>query len=341
MSGFGYNVSGFGSFPSRGGGDLYAFTNATFTSGGASEQNGPSLTQARSGLTGPEASVWKGDTQYFNTSSGIMIWIVPASATYTITAAGARGGGNGGNGAIVRGTFALQAGEAIYILVGQTGNTSSCGGGGGGGTFVARAGSTYNANSVTWASGITVYPLLVGGGGGGQRDSGSSGPYPGSMGTFGTYEYGGYASNNGNGGPGGSSPGGGGWSSNGGAGSTSVQNRTNTGRAFINGGVGGNNNRSPGKFGGGSGATCEVCNTAANAGAGGGYSGGGTSGNVGACYTGGGGGGSFIHSLTTTTPYTSNGNWGNLQSPHSVYTGSVLNLGQWSTGSGSVIVQKI
>ncbi len=340
MSGFGYNVSGFGSFPSRGS-ELYAFTGATFTPGSASGRTGPSLAQARNGLTGTGVSAWKNDTQYFNTSSGIMIWVVPSSATYRITAAGARGGGTGGNGAIVRGTFALQAGEAIYILVGQTGNTSSCGGGGGGGTFVARAGSSYNANSVTWASGLTVYPLLVGGGGGGQRDSGSDGPQPGSMGTFGTYPSGSAASNNGNGGPGGSTPGGGGWSGNGGSGSSSVRNRYDTGDAFINGGVGSDNIRSPGKFGGGSGATCEVCNTAANAGAGGGYSGGATPTYHSACYTGGGGGGSFIHSLTTTTPYTSNGSWSNLQSPHSVYTGSVLNLGQYSTGSGSVIVEKI
>jgi hypothetical protein len=325
---------------------LYSFTNATFTSGSVTEQTGPSLAQARSGLSGTGVDAWKNNTSYFNTINGIQLWVVPETGSYQITAAGARGGGNGGLGAIVRAAYALEAGEIIYILVGQTGNTSSCGGGGGGGTFVARAKNLYGANLVSWAgAGIYMYPLLVGGGGGGQRDTGSSGPQNGSMGTFGTYETGSVASNAGTGGPGGSSPGGGGWSTNGGNGNGGVQNLTDTGRSFVNGGQGGNNNRSPGKFGGGSGATCEICNTAANAGAGGGYSGGGTNSNVGACYTGGGGGGSFIHSTALGTPgylpATSNGNWGTLSSPHSHYTGAVSNLGSFNSGSGSVIITKI
>lgn len=118
---------------------LYSFTNATFTSGSVTEQVGPSLAQARTGLTGTGVDAWKNNTSYFNTINGIQLWVVPAFGNYQITASGARGGGSGGNGAVVRGTFALEAGEIIYILVGQTGNTSSCGGGYSGGASGARA----------------------------------------------------------------------------------------------------------------------------------------------------------------------------------------------------------
>jgi hypothetical protein len=322
---------------------LYAFTNATFTPGTQTEQFGPALSTARTGLTGTGVDTWKNNTEYFNTTNGVQIWTVAESAVYTITAAGARGGGNGGGGAIVRGTFALTVGEKLYIIVGQTGNSSSCGGGGGGGTFVARVGSEFGGNFVSWA-GVSMYPLLVGGGGGGQRDTGSDGPQNGSMGTYGTFEIGTVCSNGGAGGPiNGSSPGAGGWLTNGGTGNSGVQNASDTGRSFVNGGQGGNNNRSPGKFGGGSGATCEICNTAANAGNGGGYSGGGARTSVSACYVGGGGGGSFIHSLTTTQPATSNGSWGALgnSSPHSVYSGAVSNFGSFNTaGAGYVIITK-
>ena len=63
------------------GAGLYDFTTATFTSGGATAQNGPSLTQARDGLTGPEVSTWKNNTEFFNTTNGIQLWTVPANGT--------------------------------------------------------------------------------------------------------------------------------------------------------------------------------------------------------------------------------------------------------------------
>lgn len=335
---------GFGKGGGASAAPLYAFTNAIFTPGGTTQQIGPSLAAARTGLSGTGVGAWLNNTEYFNNISGIQVWTVAESATYTIIAAGAQGGGNGGNGAIVRANFALTVGEKLYIVVGQTGDTSSCGGGGGGGTYVARTGSSFGANAAAWAGGITMYPLLVAGGGGGQRDTGSDGPQTGSMGTYGTYEIGTICSNAGNGGPAsGSSPGAGGWSGNGGNGNSGVQNPSDTGRAFLNGSQGGNNNRSPGKFGGGSGATCEICNTAANAGSGGGYSGGGTRSSVSACYVGGGGGGSFIHSIAIGTPATSNGTWGTLgnSSPHSVYSGAVTTIGSFQSGAGSVTITKI
>jgi hypothetical protein len=320
--------------------ELYPFTSANFTSGGVTGQDGPSLTQARSGLTGTGTDLWKNNTLYFNTISGIQVWTVPKTTTYTIEAAGGNGGGNGGNGAKIKASFQLTAGDVVYILVGQTGTSGSCGGGGGGGTFVAHAKNLYGANTVSWASAPNnlVYPLVVAGGGGGQRDSGTRGPDNGTMSTIGTFPGGQQASDGGNGGPGGTTTGAGGWATNGGTGSGSIQNSSSTGKSFVNGGQGGNNNRSRGNFGGGAGGTCEVCNTAAGAGGGGGYSGAGAYADAGTCYEGGGGGGSFIHSTAVGTVFTSNGAWTPGTTPHSAYSGPVSSLGSFNSGSGYVLI---
>lgn len=96
-------------------------------------------------------------------------WIVPHTGTYDIEVWGAQGGdsnvyaggggGKGGRGARMKGTFELNEGDVIKILVGQKA-TSDDGrvraAGGGGGTFVVRE----NA-------GQTPEPLIVAGGGGG------------------------------------------------------------------------------------------------------------------------------------------------------------------------------
>jgi hypothetical protein len=328
---------GFGEPPA-----LYAFTTATFTPGGTTGQNGPSLATARGALTGPEVATWSVNTSFYNNINGIQVWTVPQTGTYQIIAAGGKGGGNGGSGAIVRASFDLIGGELLYILVGQTGTSGSCGGGGGGGTYVARAVNAFGANQVPWAANIYMYPLLVGGGGGGQRDTGTDGPQNGSMGNFGTYPNGTQASSGGLGGPGGATQGAGGWSTDGGLGSTSITYRTSTGRSFINGGQGSANGYAAGNFGGGAGGTCNVCNTAAGAGPGGGYSGGGAPAYASACYVGGGGGGSFIHSTTVATPATSNGFWSTVTSPHSVYSGTVTSLGLFNTvGAGYVTITKV
>ena len=97
-------------------------------------------------------------------SSGIQQWTVPYSGEYRIEAIGAAGGYDStpnssqyrGRGAKMIGTFRLNKGEVIQILVGQEGginewNKSSAGGGG---TFVVRGSRT---------------PLIIAGGGGGGQ----------------------------------------------------------------------------------------------------------------------------------------------------------------------------
>ena len=83
----------------------------------------------------------------FNYSGSIVQWTAPQTGSYQITAYGAQGGGDwgfGGSGAIMRGTFHLNQGNVLNILVGGQG----AGGGsdyannyyspsGGGGSFVA------------------------------------------------------------------------------------------------------------------------------------------------------------------------------------------------------------
>ena len=127
---------------------LYAFTTATFTPGGSLGREGPTLTQVKTGLTGPEVADWKDNTSYLNVTSGIISWTVPKNGIYKINALGARGGKansatGGGLGARLIGDFVLSEGDVIKILVGQKGNPmSGLGGGGGGGTFVIK--SHYN-----------------------------------------------------------------------------------------------------------------------------------------------------------------------------------------------------
>jgi hypothetical protein len=146
---------------------LYSFVNATFTPGGASGAVGPTLTQARNGLTGSGVDTWKNNTSFFNVSGGIQVWTVPATGTYRMEAYGARGGFGGGlgggRGARLRGDFALTQGEVVYIVVGQLGVNGSYAGGGGGGTYV-------------WKRSLEAYVdsdavLIAGGGSGGNSNS--------------------------------------------------------------------------------------------------------------------------------------------------------------------------
>ena len=76
-------------------------------------------------------------------TSGYQYWTVPANGDYEITVAGAEGGTNtdhgfiGGYGAEMIGTFTLNAGDVLEIVVGQSGLDGPYNAGGGGGTFVA------------------------------------------------------------------------------------------------------------------------------------------------------------------------------------------------------------
>jgi hypothetical protein len=253
------------------GGGLYSFTTATFTSGGISGRYGPSLTDARTGLTGPETSVWKSNTQFFNTSSGIQLWTVPKTGTYTIEVWGARGGNAtnnnywGGYGARMKGTFSLTAGAVLKILVGQSGGASY--GGGGGMTAVATSTNT---------------PLIVAGGGNCTSPWSSSV----SNATTSTTGVAIYTSAGSNGNGGNSSAGA--WGGAGFTGNPTGTDSCNAGArpsSFINGGDGAASCNSIGGFGGGS-PTDGCCYGAS--GAGGGYSGG--SGTTGSGQYGGGGG---------------------------------------------------
>jgi hypothetical protein len=132
------------------------FVSHTFTNCGQTGRYGPSLSQCQSAYSGDEIL----NPEYnYDLSQGIQYWTVPVTASYEITAAGAKGGDGGvhkgGAGAIMMGVFELTEGQRLKILVGQMGvNTMTVnqGSGGGGGTFVAKVDNT---------------PLIVAGGGGG------------------------------------------------------------------------------------------------------------------------------------------------------------------------------
>jgi hypothetical protein len=278
------------------GSGLYAFTSATFYGGGTG-LDGPSLSTARANLSGPETATWKNDTAFFNTSSGIQLWTVPATRTYRILAIGASGGSNqayGGRGIAFQGDISLTAGEIIKILTGQGGvnnGTNSCETGGGGGTFVVN-----NAN----------LPLIIAGGGGGTcaNISGGDGVHT----QAGGASYGGIGG--GTGGQGGNcsqGTAGAGFSGNGCAAGWNSGNMggVNNGiaQSFLNGGQGGSStqaspNINGGFGGGGSGhGNCYIGGPG-----GGGYSGGGAGNGSGY----GGGGGSHF-ATTVTNRATSNG----------------------------------
>jgi len=219
----------------------------------------------------------------FTGTGAIQTYVVPSTGNYVIEAAGAQGGiggGPGGKGARVRGTFHLTAGEVLQIVVGLQGAPGSAGdqpaGGGGGGSFVWKG---------LLSLPVPVRPLLAAGGGGGGN--GSDGVVTveaaGGMGRGGLCGYGGstdYGDYHYSGG------GGTGWRSNGAMGSSPTFCRGGTrwtgGQgADFNGQRGGS-----GGFGGGGGGSIQGCGS----GGGGGYSGGGGGTEAG---PGGGGGGSY------------------------------------------------
>lgn len=267
-----------------GGAGLYSFVDATFTPGGASGSNGPSLSQARSGISSTGDDSWKNDTSYFNTSNGIQLWTVPSTGTYRIQAIGASGGTGTrtqGYAVSMQGDFSLISGEVLQIVTGQVGQTQGNAGAGGGGTYVTRAPHNNNGSI-----------LIIAGGGGGSPGSCCGGQAPGgnaSTGQGGTtaVQPGGVnigpASAQGIGQGGGnitSSASGAGGGFFGGGTSSSAGG----GSAYISGAVGGSGG---GGFGGGGGAPSSQAG-----GGGGGYTGG-SNANGGSQWGGGGGGGSY------------------------------------------------
>ena len=276
----------------------------TFTTCGQTSTTGPSSSQCSSEYSGTTLA---GEV---TVSAGIQAWTVPYTGTYRIEGYGARGGGLGpGKGARVRGDFALKKGDTLYVIVGQTGNTSNQTGypyvgGGGGASFV-------------YTNVMATTPLLVAAGGGGGAEScgttpvyggdGSATTTPTDTATSGTNQ----GTGNGAGGTGGNGgkrgvdigsfstgAGGGGWLTDGEDGQTIRSPGGEGGEAPRNGAVGGlfghtSYNFADGGFGGGGGAS----DNTGTGGGGGGYNGGGGGNNyAGGCparWGAGGGGGSY------------------------------------------------
>jgi hypothetical protein len=269
---------------------LYSFTSFTFNNANTTGRLGPSLAAVQGAYSGTS---WTQNTAYLDVTSGVQVWTVPRSATYSIEAAGAAGGTTfmnrtPGPGRIVSGNAYFTMGTKIYIIVGQrgTGTTNAAGGGGGGGTFVFSS---------------TTSPLIVAGGGGGSAwNDGSAGNTTSIGGSAG-----GAGGSNGTGGFGAAVGGGNGSSGTGGTGGVAGTNQVAGGgggggvptliTSQGQGGAGGNTTSvgGDGGFGGGGGGGGYPSGgqLQSGAGGGGGYSGGG--GGDGAI-TGGGGGGSFF-----------------------------------------------
>lgn len=258
---------------------LYDFTTHTFTSCGATGQSGPTLSQC---TTSYSSAAWASDASYFTVGTGIQIWKVPGTGTYTLDVYGAKGGNfttNGntaGQGARVQMTVTLTEGHQIKILVGQPGGIYGYTGGGGGGTFV------YNQTTSTL--------IAVAGGGGAASSSNGVGCNATLTETGGVCYSNGYSGGTaGSGGTGNASSGwgsgGAGYSGDGGGGGGPYSGVA--AKSFINGGAGSGPygstpsascNGAWGGFGGGGGGGCN------GGGGGGGYSGGAPGGGGGASY---------------------------------------------------------
>ena len=122
--------------------DLYAFTSHKFTNADATGSNGPTLQQVRN-----KYNVTWANTYINMNNNGIQLWTVPVTGSYKIRAVGASASNKNettvevGKPADMTGTFLLNQGDVIKILVGQTGwlgSTTRPGWGGGGGTFVVK-----------------------------------------------------------------------------------------------------------------------------------------------------------------------------------------------------------
>ena len=237
-----------------------------FTNCSATGKNGPTQSNCNTAYASTDLN---GEV---SVSNGIQTWIVPANATYTITAYGAQGGGtHGGLGAKISGQFTLNAGDVIKILVGQKGNYLEKDASGGGGTFVTK--SPHNNNSSIL--------VVAGGGGGSFVDNSTSNGQSTTAGADGCCSQSNFSTSGGTDGNGGgnignaSLIGGAGFLTNG----IGYGNYGTKSQSYLNGGVGANNTWSGdtgfgGGFGGGGDANRKHASTYATAG-GGGYSGGG------------------------------------------------------------------
>jgi len=164
------------SFLSSTGGVIGEWT-AALRTGGSTGRFGPSLSQARSGLSITtdtsdfDESTYTSDTSLFDVlGDGIQKIVIPGDGIYRIEVRGAQGAHNafrGGFGAVLSGEIDLSEGDELYTLVGQQGfpqfDDSSCRGiGGSGGTYVSIA--SPSGTSTSW--GPQVDPVIIAGAGG-------------------------------------------------------------------------------------------------------------------------------------------------------------------------------
>jgi hypothetical protein len=291
-------------------GPLFTFSTFTFTNAGATGRNGPILSACVSAYS---SASWASNTLYFNMNTqGIQKWTVPDTTTYTITAAGARGGSDtaasvaGGNGNVVTTSLSLTKNEIIGLVVGQIGVSNTYQTGGGGGTFVYRySNSSYilvggggggSSHGFTGNAGSTTTSGSSGGSGNGTFYGGGTGGTSGGVGSGGLASSVSYYGSSGGAGTGGN---GGSVGQGGGGGGGSIA--TNLSSTFIGGALGtGNINGSYGGFGGGGGGGSGN-GGGGGCGGGGGYSGGGGGGGCTGAGGGGGGGGSLGTNTTTNS----------------------------------------
>ena len=304
---------------------LYTLTSNThtFTTGGVTGANPPTIAQLRTAYT--TSNAWENDYLRQGDYQGYQDWTVPVSGLYEFTAAGASGyngsgAGGVGRGAIVKGRVNLTKGEIITIVCGQVGAAPSSGavwGGSGGGTFVVRK--------------TGKQPLFIAGGGSGEANAGAG--KDGHLGNISTVSTGNIASggNTGFGGLStlGYSAGGGGFLGRGENGS----NGELGGGSFQDGLGLTSTNLRVGGYGGFGGGGQSDGNVQGQSGGAGGYSGGGGARTTSPNHAGG-GGGSFITTLATNVA-TSTGLW---EGSNIFYSQAVTNLASYNTGEGNVIV---
>jgi hypothetical protein len=308
---------------------LYTLTSNThtFTSGGVTGANPPTIAQLRAAYT--TATAWRDTYLRQGDYQGYQDWTVPVSGTYSFNVKGASGyegsgGGAAGRGAIVEGRIQLTKGEIITVVVGQRGAAPSSGtiwGGSGGGTFVVRK--------------TGKQPLFIAGGG--SADANGAAGRDGHLGNIAATSTSGIASGGNTGFGGLSTPG----YSAGGGGFLGVGENATTGElgggSFQNGlGITSSNLRVGGYGGFGGGGQSDGQQQGQSGGAGG-YSGGGGARNT-LPQQAGGGGGSFITTLATNVA-TSTGLWEGSATFGAA--GAITNLNAYNTGDGNVVVSLV
>ena len=116
-------------------------------------------------------------TVTFNPSTATQTWVVPPCVTsISMTIAGGEGGGtNGGNGAVLTGTYAVTPGQTISMVVGGAGGLNSAGINGGGAGRPSSIGAAWASGGGGGGTKVSFggpFTIFAGGGGGGlhRRD---------------------------------------------------------------------------------------------------------------------------------------------------------------------------